>query len=206
MLNGGADGGEGSRMQLLLAVALVTIVIGGTADLVMDRPTTWLSFHVIFETLMIAGGLVMATALWLGWWRAERSVRALRQSLEERRQERDEWRSSAVQALDGLGRAINEQFAAWGLTPTEREVALYLLKGYTHKAIARRTDRSHQTVRQHAAVVYRKSGLSGRAQLSAFFLEDLMLPEGERGVVRRGPGEVHPPPRRRSAVEEHPQG
>jgi hypothetical protein len=32
------------------------------------------------------------------------------------------------------------------------------------------------TVRQHAVAVYRKSGLAGRAELSAFFLEDLLLP------------------------------
>lgn len=205
MLTNEEDGENGARLQLLLGAVLGMIVVGGTVDLLMDRPTTWLSFHVIFETLMIAGGLVLATALWLGWWRAERSVRTLRRSLEERRQERDEWRSSAEHVLEGLGRAINEQFEVWGLTPTEREIALQLLKGYTHKAIARQSDRSPQTVRQHAAVVYRKSGLSGRAQLSAFFLEDLMLPDEERGVVRLGDASG-PAARPDSVAEEHPEG
>jgi len=37
-------------------------------------------------------------------------------------------------------------------------------------------ERSERTVRQHAVAVYRKSGLAGRAELSAFFLEDLLLP------------------------------
>jgi DNA-binding NarL/FixJ family response regulator len=64
------------------------------------------------------------------------------------------------------------------------QVALLLLKGYSHKAIAHHTDRSAQTVRQHAASAYRKAGVSGRAQLSAFFLEDLMLPDPHRAVVR----------------------
>ena len=36
--------------------------------------------------------------------------------------------------------------------------------------------KSDRTVRQQAVEVYRKSGLSGRAELSAFFLEDLLLP------------------------------
>jgi len=39
--------------------------------------------------------------------------------------------------------------------------------------------RRERTVRQHAVAVYRKSGLSGRAELSAFFLEDLLLPVDE---------------------------
>lgn len=168
---------ENGRLQLVLVAALLAIVLGGTTDLILDQPESWFSFHALFETLMIAGALVLATTLWLGWWRAERSARDLRRSLEQRRAERDAWRDSAEQALVGLGEAINEKLDEWGLTPAEREVALYLLKGYTHKGIARRTDRSHQTVRQHAAAVYAKADLSGRAELSAFFLEGLILPE-----------------------------
>ena len=82
----------------------------------------------------------------------------------------------AEHALEGMGRAIDVQFGTWQLTPAERDIALMLLKGYSHKLIAKETDRSPQTVRQHAAAVYRKAGLGGRAELSAFFLEELLLP------------------------------
>jgi len=168
------------RLRLILGVALISITVGGTADLLMDRPQTWLSFHVVFETLMIAGALVMATTLWLGWWRSAQSVVALQGSLEKQSAERDAWKASANAALEGLGRAIDAQFRTWHLTPTEREVALMLLKGYGHKEIAALTHRSERTVRQHAGVVYEKAGLAGRAELAAYFLNDLMLPEGER--------------------------
>ena len=84
----------------------------------------------------------------------------------------------ARQALAGFGRAIDAQFRAWQLTPAEREVALLLLKGYSHKAIARHTDRSDATVRQHATAIYQKAGLSGRAELAAYFLEGIPLPDG----------------------------
>lgn len=171
------------RLHVILAIALMSIIIGGTADLVMDKPVTWLSFHVIFETLMIAGALVMATTLWLGWWRSAHSAAALRESLEAQREERDAWKASAQAALEGLGRAIDAQFRSWRLTPTEREVALMLLKGYGHKEIAALTSRSERTVRQHAGVVYEKAGLAGRAELAAYFLHDLMLPEEEREAL-----------------------
>lgn len=165
-----------ARLRLLLAVALASIIIGGSVDLLLDQPETWLSFHVVFELLMIAGALLMATTLWLGWWRAERSLEELRARLKERREERERWHASARRALEGLGAAIDEQFAAWGLTPAEREVALLLLKGYSHKHVAKETGRSERTARQHATVVYQKAGLSSRAELAAFFLEDLLLP------------------------------
>lgn len=178
---------NGTYLRRLLALALASILVGGTVDLVLDRPADWLSFHVVFEMLMIAGALLMATTLWLGWWRAERSVAELRRSLEARREERDAWRESARIALEGLGEAVDRQFVAWGLTPAEREVALLLLKGYSHKQVAQATDRNERTARQHASSVYRKAGLAGRAELAAYFFEDLMLPGTEREMTAREP-------------------
>lgn len=171
------------RLQLLLAIALASIVTGGTIDLIMDQPSDWLSFHVLFETLMIVGALLMATTLWLGWWRAERSLRDIRARLAARQAERDAWKESAQRALEGLASAIDAQFSAWGLTPAEREVALLLLKGYSHKHVAQETGRSERTARQHAAAVYHKAGLASRAELAAFFLDDLLLPQTPRGAA-----------------------
>jgi DNA-binding NarL/FixJ family response regulator len=55
-------------------------------------------------------------------------------------------------------------FGASRLTPAESEAALFLLKGFSQKKIGNLTGKSERTVRQHAIVVYRKSGLSGRAE------------------------------------------
>ena len=68
------------------------------------------------------------------------------------------------------------QFERWELSPAECEVGLLLLKGLSHKEVAATRDTSERTVRQQALAVYRKAGLSGRAELAAFFLEDLLLP------------------------------
>jgi DNA-binding CsgD family transcriptional regulator len=176
------DETAGTRLQLLLALALASIVIGGTIDLILDQPQSWLSFHVIFETMMIAGALLMATTLWLGWWRAEKSLGELQRRLEARAAERDAWKRSAEKALEGLGAAIDAQLAAWGLTPAEREVALLLVKGYSHKHIAQLTGRSERTARQHASAVYQKAGLASRSELAAYFLDDLLLPG--RGLLK----------------------
>ena len=89
------DGDLDTHLRAVLAVALVSIVVGGGADLAMDAPDDWLSFHVVFETLTIAGALVMATTLWLGWWRSAHSAVRLRASLEAQRHERDDWKASA---------------------------------------------------------------------------------------------------------------
>lgn len=163
-------------LRWLLAVVLLLAVVGGGVDLWLDAPESWLSLHVFYELALILGALLSIVALWGGWWRTRRSLVETRHALEEQRTERDAWRDSARLALEGLGRAMDERFVAWGLTPAEREVAFGLLKGRSHKAIAYETGRSERTVRQHAVAVYQKSGLGGRAELSAFFLEGVMLP------------------------------
>jgi DNA-binding NarL/FixJ family response regulator len=53
------------------------------------------------------------------------------------------------------------------------------LKGRSHKEIAYISGRSERTVRQHAVSVYQKSHLGGRAELAAFFLDDVTLPQQE---------------------------
>ena len=83
--------------------------------------------------------------------------------------------------IEGLGRAIRDQFDKWGLTDGESEIALLMLKGLSHKEIARLRASSETTVRQQARTIYRKSNLSSRAELAAFFLEDLLLPSEQRG-------------------------
>ena len=77
---------------------------------------------------------------------------------------------------DACGDWEEEHEVAWGLTPTERDVAMLILKSERHKRIAGLTSRSERTVRQHAVTIYDKSGLRDRAELAAFFLQDLVVP------------------------------
>ena len=84
-----------------------------------------------------------------------------------------DWRNQSRRFLDGLSRAIESQFAAWTLTAAEADVAGLLLKGASLREIAGLRRTSEATIRQQAQNVYRKSGLSSRSELSAYFLEDL---------------------------------
>ena len=173
------DDEAGDRpLKILLVIVLAAAIVGGAIDLLMDAPDNWLSVHVAYEVLLIMAAMATAWLLWRGWFRARKSLRETRQMLEEHKADRDAWRASAQQSLAGLGQAIDERFHAWGLTATEREIALLLLKGRSHKQIAFDTGRAERTVRQHAVAVYDKSGLGGRAELAAFFLEDLHIPAG----------------------------
>ncbi len=78
--------------------------------------------------------------------------------------------------LEGLATYIDAQFDAWSLTAAEKDVALMLLKGFSMKEISNLRQVSERTTRQQAVTIYCKADIGGRAELSAFFLEDLLLP------------------------------
>jgi len=101
---------------------------------------------------------------------------SLIRDLEVARIQGQRWRTEARSLLTGLGEAIEAQFSRWNLTEAEREVALLLLKGLSVKEIAAVRATSERTIRAQARTLYSKAGLTGRAALSAFFLEDLLAP------------------------------
>ncbi|OAP41207.1 LuxR family transcriptional regulator [Sinorhizobium glycinis] len=112
----------------------------------------------------------------------------LRDKVARIRESNAQWRADLADHFQELGAAIQRQFAAWGCTQAEQEVGLLLLKGFSHKEIARIRGASEATIRQQATSVYHKAELSGRAALSAYFLEELLLPPAPKPQTA-GPGD-----------------
>jgi DNA-binding CsgD family transcriptional regulator len=69
---------------------------------------------------------------------------------------------------------VDRHFTEWGLTPAERDVALFALKGLSIAEIARLRTTSEGTVKAQTNAIYRKAGVSGRNQLMSLFIDDLM--------------------------------
>ena len=107
------------------------------------------------------------------------TLKNLQTDLATARLEAQRWRDESRELMQGLGVEIEKQFIRWGLTQAESEVGLFMLKGFSHQEIADIRGASERTVREQARVLYRKAGLAGRSELSAFFLEDLLLPSAK---------------------------
>lgn len=71
---------------------------------------------------------------------------------------------------------LYKQFEAWKLTPSEKEVAIIILKGLSFKEMADVRATKEKTIRQQASTIYRKSNVSGRHEFSAWFFEDMLEP------------------------------
>ncbi len=166
--------GRTERLAIaLLAVILILVV----ADLLADWGTGVRLSHLLLETgtaVVAAAGVVM---LILRLRSLDREQRELRHQLAASQDEARRWQSEAADLLEGLATAIDRQFDRWQLTPAERDVALLLLRGLSHKQVAGVRHASERTVRQQAHLLYRKAGLASRADLAAFFLDGLLRPQ-----------------------------
>lgn len=77
-------------------------------------------------------------------------------------------------ASGAFSELLEERFVDWGLTPAERDVALFSIKGLSIQDIAALRETSEGTVKAQTAAIYRKADVSGRPQLLSLFIEDLM--------------------------------
>ena len=69
---------------------------------------------------------------------------------------------------------LAERFDDWGLTPAEKDVALFCIKGFSTSEIAEFRATSEGTVKAQTNAIYRKAGVTGRPQLLSLFIDDLM--------------------------------
>jgi len=184
-----ADRGRGRTSPILFAVIATLMATDLIIEFVRGVPLALQSFEVVIFLAALAG-------IAFHWWqmnaardRSEQLDRALAEARAEVRRWTEDarrWNREAGPVLQGLGEAIDRQFQRWGLSEAESEIALLQLKGLRHKEIAELRQTSERTVRQQALAVYRKSGLSGRSDLAAFFLEDLLLPQSTAAVDQVG--------------------
>jgi len=171
------------RVLTGVLLAFLAVALFAAIDISADLREGTTFAHVAVEAAILLvgllGSLFMTRRLVLALRRTravQKEALALAEQLEATRVEAHRWRSEARELMNGLAAAIDEQFDRWALSPAEKETALLLLKGLSHKEIAQVRAVSDATARQQARAVYKKGGLSGRNDLAAFFLEDLMLP------------------------------
>lgn len=76
-----------------------------------------------------------------------------------------------------------QRFGEWGLTPAEADVAMFAVKGFSNEEIARLRGKSEGTIKAQSNSVFRKAGVSGRAQLVGLLIEDISDGIGARPDV-----------------------
>ncbi len=169
------------RLVIASILSIVAIMVG--FDLFTDSKEGVVVWHVFVE------GSIALIALFGVFYVLRGSVE-LKRRLEKNvteftdfKKEAELWKQESRKYLDGLSSAIDQQLSKWNLSTAEKEVAFLLLKGMSLKEIAEIRNTAEKTARVQSMAVYSKSGLSGRSELAAFFLEDLLVPQNDGNSV-----------------------
>jgi DNA-binding CsgD family transcriptional regulator len=164
---------------------IITFFVG--ADMAADLADGVPAVHMAIETVALAVCLGGVAITGMHLRAALRRARELQLDLEGTRADLVRSREQAKELLGGLGGVIDLQFQRWGLTAAQCEVALLVLKGFSYKEIADLRETTERTVRNQALAIYRKGGLANRAEMAAFFLEDLLSPRQPVGTGHMRP-------------------
>jgi DNA-binding CsgD family transcriptional regulator len=114
-----------------------------------------------YQQTILAIGLNLGVAL--GWI-------ALRTSLQRARLAEEKMRRCTSE----FSLVMTQHFTDWRLTPAERDVAVFLVKGLSTRDIADLRGTSEGTIKAQTNAIYRKAAVTGRTQLLSTFIEDLM--------------------------------
>lgn len=165
-----------NKERLFISITLFVISTLTLFDMLTDLKNGVTLGHVSFEgivALMAAIGLALLLKSTFGLKRGLKIEKNITDKLKE---ENEKYRIQSKSYLEGLSATINDQLTQWELTKSEKQIAFLLLKGFSLKEIASIRGTSEKTTRTQSASIYSKAGLASRSQLSAFFLEDLLLP------------------------------
>ncbi len=155
---------------ILFVLVTVLVVWDIAIDLVAGTTATHLAIEFIIMLAAITG------AFWsLGQFRtARRLEKDLQQNPEKASEETSNWKGNEQSVLDEFRVVIDKQLTEWNYSAKEKEMAFYLLKGLSLKEIAELKGGTYISVKQQAHLLYRKAGLGGRTELSAFFLDRIV--------------------------------
>jgi DNA-binding CsgD family transcriptional regulator len=147
---------------LVVQAACALFFVSDILSSVLGLRTTPISWQTR-ELMEIGAALGLILGLILGAIALYRTIR--QRNLAEERLRR---------ASSDFMEMLEENFANWGLTAAERDVALFAIKGMSTAEIATLRNTSEGTVKAQTNAIYRKAGVTGRPQLLSLFIEDLM--------------------------------
>ncbi len=160
--------------KIVLTIILLIVSFSQAWDIVADLTYAFHISHIIIESILVLFGGLGIVIVWSNTKFLMHELEEIRSELQVARVDSNKWKMENETLIKGLSESIDKKFDEWKLTPSEKEISLLLLKGLSLKYIAEIRDVSERTVRQQSVNIYHKSGLAGRAELSAYFLEDLL--------------------------------
>ncbi len=152
----------------VLAIILIVLQLVCAALFLVDLVLEFVQFgsasieasHLVLETTAI---LCLLAGIAFEWREGKRLLRRT-VILEE----------ELINARKTVFDLIEAHFENWGLTPSERDIANFVVKGLTTTQISTLRDCTEATVKAHLNAIYRKSGTVNRAGMLSHVIDSLV--------------------------------
>ena len=158
----------GSTFLSLIFIGLIV------TDILTDYSEGGSVVHLVIEVALLGivsfGFVYSLKELFKGAYQIKR----LQEDIEALEKSKERWKTQSKSLIEGLSKKIDQQFVDWELTKSEIEVGFLLVKGLTQKEISETRSTSLKTTQHQCQSIYKKARVSGRTELAAFFLEDLL--------------------------------
>lgn len=169
--------------DISIAVILGVIMLLNLADVVTDIGLGVPRWHIVEESIIVMAAALGMLYLIMEMRSRTRQLVQLKKTLTTSDQQLAHITQAMKNARRQYSEIIHQQFDQWGLTDSEQQVAMLLLKGLSFKEISAVRNTKEKTVRQQASTIYAKSGVDGRHAFSAWFLEDFMAEGDTAGAI-----------------------
>ncbi len=155
---------ENSRIRLRRAFFLVAAMVQGLCLILIGFDVAYelhtFDLMTIVEVTSLLGLLLSVAVIFGEYRRMVHRNRRIEQRLEA--------------ATGAFATMMDDQFSRWGLSAAERDVALMSVKGLSVGDIAGLRHTAAGTVKAQSTAIYRKAGVSNRAEMISVLIEDLI--------------------------------
>jgi DNA-binding CsgD family transcriptional regulator len=166
--------------QMVFVLFLFILIVLTVLDIKEDFQEGISMRHIDHEIGLVLLYLFgMFALVWNQWSKNKKFKKLLGKSALKNKETYKQLQKSKIKLNDillGVSHKVDQELESWKLTSAEKEVAFLLLKGLSVREISEMRETSEKTVGQQCQQIYKKSGISGRIELLAYFLEDYLVP------------------------------
>ncbi|MCF6216627.1 MAG: hypothetical protein L3J58_10695 [Emcibacter sp.] len=146
--------------MILSTVCTAFFALDVFGDIVLGRDFPNENIHNIFELFVV----ILSLGAFIF------HIRELNLFFKHHHKINDQMRVASGKFAEVIGALFDE----WKLTPAEKDVAIFLIKGMSFSEIALARNAKEGTVKAQSNAVYRKANVKGCHELLALFLDELL--------------------------------
>ena len=154
------------KLPLIGLLVYCVSLLAFTVDF-LSEVTGWKLFSALPWILHEIFTLMTLVGLFVGMYFIARSYRLAARNTRYLAKQLDAAKGAFQSGIDGY-------FEQWGLSEAEKDIALLTIKGMTISEIAEIRNTKQSTIKTQSSAIYKKAGVSSRAQLVSLLIEELL--------------------------------